>query len=413
MIEPVSLTIGVLAGAAAMLIAWLASRSRQAAHLARVEAERDAALRAAAEQRELATSTRAEARDTFASLSREALKDNRADFLHTADALLAPVRATLDKVQAQLSAVDKAREGTFQSVAAQLKSLAHTQEQLRTATEGLTRSLKSPNVRGKWGEIQLRRILELAGMLHHCDFVEKESVLNPDGQRLTPDLIVRLPGGTSIVVDSKVPIEAYLAAAQAQTEAEREQHLTQHARQVREHLRSLGAKEYWRQFEPAPEFVVMFLPLEPLMASAFEQDGTLLEHGASLRVIPATPMTLLALLKAVGYGWQQHDVAKNAEEIRTLGRDLYERLATLVDHLDRMGLNIRQTVASYNKAVGSLQQKVFPAARRFRDLGVAAGRSIDEPEPITTPVRQMRSRTDLLGAAEEPEADAAADDPRS
>lgn len=405
MIEPLSLLLGAIIGGALVLIAWLWTRQSVAARVARLESERDNALRTAAEQRDLMNSSRADARDTFAALSREALKDNRADFLHTADALLSPVRDTLGRVQAHLSEVDKAREGTFQSVTAQLQSLAQSQELLRSATEGLTRSLRSPNVRGKWGEIQLRRILELAGMLHHCDFIEKESASTSDGARRTPDLIVRLPGGTSIVVDSKVPIDAYIAASQATTDAERAQHMTLHTRQVREHLRALGAKEYWRQFEPAPEFVVMFLPLEPLMASAFEHDGSLLDHAAALRVIPATPMTLLALLKAVGYGWQQQDVARNAEEIRTLGRDLYDRLVVLVDHLDSMGKNIQQAATSYNRFVGSLQQKVFPAARRFRDLGVAVSKTVNEPEQLDVSVRQLRSKSDLLSSAEDETAD--------
>jgi DNA recombination protein RmuC len=203
MIEPVSLVIGLLAGATAVVIAWLWTRQGTVGRLARLQAERDAAVRAVDEQRELLNRTQAEVRETFAALSRDALKDNRTDFLHTADALLAPVRDTLGRVQAHLTDVDKAREGSFQSVTAQLRSLSAAQEQLRTATEGLSRSLRSPNVRGKWGEIQLRRILELAGMLHHCDFVEKESVANAEGARRTPDLVVRLPGGTTIVIDSR------------------------------------------------------------------------------------------------------------------------------------------------------------------------------------------------------------------
>jgi DNA recombination protein RmuC len=280
-------------------------------------------------------------------------------------------------------------------VSAQLQSLSTAQEQLRAATEGLSRSLRSPNVRGKWGEVQLRRILELAGMLHHCDFVEKESVANTDGARRTPDMVVRLPGGTTIVIDSKVPIDAYLASTQATTDAGRQQHLAAHARQLREHVRALGAKEYWQQFPQAPEFVVMFLPLEPLMSSAFEQDATLLEQSAALRVIPATPMTLLALLKAVGYGWQQQDVAKNAEEIRALGRDLYDRFATLVEHLEAVGRNIKQAASSYDRFVGSLEQKVMPAARRFRTLGVAATKDVESPDPLGLSVREVRS-PDLL-----------------
>jgi len=403
MIEPVSLLIGLVAGALATLVAWLWSRQQTAARLARLESERDSALRALSEQRDMLNRTQSEVRETFAALSRDALKDNRTDFLQTADTLLAPVRETLVKVQAQLADVDKAREGTFRSVSAQLQSLSTAQEQLRATTEGLSRSLRSPNVRGKWGEVQLRRILELAGMLHHCDFVEKESVANSDGARRTPDMIVRLPGGTTIVIDSKVPIDAYLASTQATTDAARQQHLAAHARQLREHVRALGAKEYWQQFPQAPEFVVMFLPLEPLMSSAFEQDATLLEQSAALRVIPATPMTLLALLKAVGYGWQQQDVAKNAEEIRALGRDLYDRFATLVEHLEAVGRNIKQAASSYDRFVGSLEQKVMPAARRFRTLGVAATKDVETPDPLGLSVREVRS-PDLLSptADEEP-----------
>lgn len=396
MIEPVSLFIGVSAGATAVVLLWLSTRQGTIRRLARLEAERDAAMRAVDEQRDLLNRTQAEVRETFASLSRDALKDNRADFLHTADALLGPVRDTLGKVQAHLTDVDKAREGTFQSVTAQLRSLSASQDQLRAATEGLTRSLRSPNVRGKWGEVQLRRILELAGMLHHCDFVEKESVSNADGARRTPDMIVRLPGGTSIVIDAKVPIDAYLSAAEATTDARRQEYMASHTRQVREHVRALGAKEYWQQFDQAPEFVVMFLPLEPLLSAAFEQDPNLLEQSAALRVIPATPMTLLALLKAVAYGWQQQDVARNAEEIRALGRDMYERLATLVEHLDGVGRSLKQAAASYDKFIGSLEQKVLPAARRFRALGVASTKTIESPDPLGLAVREVRS-PDLLG----------------
>jgi DNA recombination protein RmuC len=412
MIEPVSLLIGLLAGAAAVVIAWLWTRQDAVGRLARLQAERDAAIRAVDEQRELLNRTQAEVRETFAALSRDALKDNRTDFLHTADALLAPVRDTLGRVQAHLTDVDKAREGSFQSVTAQLRSLSAAQEQLRTATEGLSRSLRSPNVRGKWGEVQLRRILELAGMLHHCDFIEKESVANAEGARRTPDLIVRLPGGTTIVIDSKVPIDAYLSAAEASTDTRRQEHLAAHARQVRDHVRALGAKEYWQQFEQAPEFVVMFLPLEPLLSSAFEQDANLLEQSAALRVIPATPMTLLALLKAVAYGWQQQDVARNAEEIRALGRDMYERLATLVEHLEGVGRNIKQAAASYDKFIGSLEQKVMPAARRFRTLGVTSAKTIETPDPLALAVREIRS-PDLLESPSLAEAGDALDDNRA
>jgi DNA recombination protein RmuC len=356
----------------------------------RIQAELDLARRTVDEQKAALAESKTQLREMFGSLSKDALKENRQDFLSNADALLKPVRETLEKVQAQLTAVDKEREGTFRAVSSQISSLALAQEQLRQTTEGLSKSLRSPNVRGKWGEIQLKRIVELAGMLGQCDFVEKESVLTEDRSRQTPDLVIKLPGETSIVVDSKVPIDAYLEAVNAKDETRRDALMVSHAKQVREHVRALGAKEYWKQFQPAPEFVVMFLPLEPLLSSAFEQDGSLLEFAATLRVIPATPMTLLALLRAVAYGWQQQHLAQNAEEIRLLGRDLYERLATMVSHLDRIGLNIKQAADSYDRFIGSLEQHVVPSARRFKELGVSSTKDLELPAPLNLSLRKVK-----------------------
>lgn len=375
-----------------------------AADAARITAELEATRRLAEEQKTMLAQAQAQLRETFAALSRDALKENRADFMQNADAVLQPVREALTRVQSYLAEVDKAREGSFQAVASQLGLLSESQEQLRQAAEGLTRSLKSPNVRGRWGEVQLKRIVELAGMLEQCDFVEKESATSEDGSRYTPDLVVKLPGNTSIVIDSKVPIDAYLAATSAKTDEEREDRLAAHARQVRDHIRALGAKEYWKQFQPAPEFVVMFLPLEPLMSAAFEQDGTLLDQAASLRVIPATPMTLLAVLKAVAYGWKQERLAANAEEIRLIGRELYERLATMVEHLEGVGRNIKLAADSYDRFVGSLEQKVLPGARRFKDLGVSSTKELDVPEPLTLALRQV-SKPELTADRDVDDAD--------
>jgi DNA recombination protein RmuC len=388
------LALGVLAGALLVYVLWQRDRQRQVADVARLTAERDAAARAIDDQRASLAASQAQLADAFSALSRSALKENRDEFLHNADSVLKPVRDTLDRVQTKLVEFDRQREGSFRAVAAQLGSLTQTQEQLRAAADGLARALRSPNVRGKWGEIQLKRIVELAGMLEQCDFVEKATALSDEAGRQTPDLIVRLPNELSIVVDSKVPIDAYLAATHARTEAERQEHLTAHARQVREHVRLLGGKEYWKQFQPSPEFVVMFLPIEPLLSAAFEQDGTLLEQAASLRVIPATPMTLLAVLRAVAYGWQQQQVARNAEEIQLLGRELYDRLATMVEHLDKVGHNIKQAADSYDRFIGSLEQKVLPGARRFKELGVSSTKSLDLPEPLHLMLRKV-SRDEL------------------
>ena len=390
--------LGVLFGAAVVTALFMTRQARLAAEAARLGAELAVTRRAADEQRALVTAAQDQVREAFASLSKDALRENRSDFLHDADGLLKPVRDTLDRVQRQLVDVDKQREGSYRAVVSQLTALHDTQEQLRAATDGLARSLRSPNVRGKWGEVQLKRIVELAGMLPHCDFVEKASVTGEDG-RLTPDLVIKLPGGTSIVVDAKVPIDAYLSSTNVRTDAERDELLVAHARQLREHVRSLGAKEYWKVFQPAPEFVVMFLPLEPLLSAAFEHDGTLLEQAASLRVIPATPMTLLALLKAVSYGWKQEQLAANAEEIRHIGQDLYERLATLVDHLEDVGRNIKQAANSYDRFIGSMEQKVLPAARRFNELGVSSSKEFELPEPIRLSVRRV-SKAELTGVSD-------------
>jgi DNA recombination protein RmuC len=380
------LTLGLLVGAAVTAVAFLLARQALVADRARLAAELAAAI-----------SAQSQLKDSFAALSQEALRDNRQDFLQNAEQLLNPVRETLGRVQSQLAEVDKHREGSYRAVSSQLGQLAQTQEQLRRATDGLQSSLRSPNVRGKWGEIQLKRIVELAGMLEQCDFIEKATITSEQGGRQTPDLIVRLPGETSIVVDAKVPIDAYLAATNAKTEAERQDFMIAHARQVREHIRTLGAKEYWRQFQPSPEFVVMFLPLEPLLSAAFEHDGTLLEQAASLRVIPATPMTLLALLRAVSYGWSQQQIAKNAEEIQALGRELYDRLATMTEHLESVGRSIKQAADGYDRFIGSLETKVLPGARRFKELGVTSTKEVGDPEPLNLSVRRVR-KDELTGS---------------
>jgi DNA recombination protein RmuC len=393
-------TLGVAVAAVFALAVILFRQQRLVADRARLQAELDAARRAADQQTAALADAQAQLRHSFASLSRDALRENRQDFLQNAETLLKPVRDTLDRVQSQLVAVDKEREGSFRAVTAQLGSLAQLQDQLRKATDGLSQSLRSPNVRGKWGEIQLKRIVELAGMLEQCDFIEKESVVSDGGARQTPDLVVKLPGNTSIVIDSKVPIDAYLEAVNARDDGSRAAALLAHARQVREHVRSLGSKEYWKQFQPAPEFVVMFLPLEPLLSSAFEHDGALLEQAASLRVILATPMTLLALLKAVAYGWKQQQLARNAEEIQQLGRDLYDRLATMVGHLESVGMNIKQAADNYDRFIGSLEQKVLPGARRFKELGVSSTKDLEIPETINLSIRRVR-KEELTGVAPE------------
>lgn len=390
----VLLVLGVALGAAAASVWFLAKRQHTIAELARVTAELDAQRRTTSEQRLMLEDSHSRLRDAFAALSQDALRDNRADFLQRAETLLTPVRDTLDKVRTQVATADRDREGSFRAVASQLSGLAQSQEELRRTTEGLSQALRSPNARGKWGEVQLRRIVEMAGMLEHCDFDEQVHTTNEDGGRQAPDMVVRLPGGASVVLDSKVPVDAYLRAANATDATERSRHLDAHARQVREHVKALGGKAYWTQFQPAPEFVVMFLPLEPLLAAAFERDETLLELATSMRVVPATPMTLVAILRAVAFGWKQQHLAENAEAIQQIGRDLYDRLATMVDHLSSVGANLKQAASSYDRLVGSLEQKVLPGARRFKELGVSTTKDLEVAEPLHLSVRRVQ-KTEL------------------
>jgi DNA recombination protein RmuC len=390
-------------GAGATAILFLIGLQRIQADRARLTADLNAAQRAADEQRGVLAETQARLRESFAALSQDALRENRTEFVQRAEALLQPVRDTLDKVQRQVATADRDREGSYQAVTAQLSGLAQSQEVLRKTTDTLSQALRSPNARGRWGEVQLRRIVEMSGMLEHCDFEEQPQATTDAGARQTPDMIVRLPGGASIVIDSKVPIDAYLRASTARDEADRDLQLGQHARQVREHVRSLGAKEYWTQFQPSPEFVVMFLPIEPLLAAAFERDETLLELASTMRVVPATPMTLMAILRSVAYGWKQQQLAVNAEEIQQLGRELYDRLATMVDHLDRVGTSIKQAADHYDRFIGSLEQKVLPGARRFKELGVSTTKDLEAPEALRLTMRRVQKEelTPLLDATQD------------
>jgi DNA recombination protein RmuC len=426
--------IGFLLGAAIALIALrprlrsLAAQSARVVELERELVQSHADLeheRAMAEER-LATVKDAQERlsASFKALSAEALQSSMVQLtelaraqLRTAQAeakgdldkrqqaveqLVAPLKDQLGRVDAQLLKLDQERRESRGRLEAQLRTLAETGEKLRTETGALVTALRKPNTRGQWGQMQLRNVVERAGMLRYCDFDEQASFAE-DGSVLRPDLVVRLPGGKHVVVDAKAPLQGVLDAYEARDEEERAQHLQAHARLLRKHVKMLAEKAYWSQLESAPDFVVLFLPGEYLYGTAFEADPGLLEDAMAQRVLITTPTTLLALLHAVAYGWQQERVAESAQAVSELGRELYTRIAKLSNLLGTLGSRLNSTVKAYNEAVGSYEHRVIPAARRFEDHGAAAGgRELPSIEQVTVSARNVDSVRAPDDGSEEP-----------
>lgn len=398
-----TILIIVLVAALGLGLGWLLASARHLRRIAELTTKLDL-------ERSAAEARAAELELRFANLSHQALRDNNTAFLQLAEqalaklhlqgkhdleqkekaveALVKPLRESLEKTSEQIRLMEQARHEAYGSLSKHLETMAQTQQLLQSETRNLVQALRRPEVRGQWGELTLKRLAELAGMVEHCDFYE-QTTLDTEAGRLRPDMIVRLPDGREIVVDVKTPLDAYLNAVEAADDETRRRHLEHHARKVRERVKELVAKSYWSQFRRAPDFVVLFIPGDQFLSAALDHDRTLLEDALSSRIILTTPTSFVALLRAVAYGWRQEALAANAERIRELGEDLYRRLATFAEHLTGLGRGLDRAVESYNRAVGSFETKLVPGARRFTELGVGAVKELEEPVRIEKKVREV------------------------
>ena len=333
--------------------------------------------------------------DTFLQLARQNLetqqekaKSELGDREKAVEDLVKPIRDALEASQKQIAALEKARSEAYGGIRNQLEEMQNSQKWLAQETQNLVKALRRPEVRGRWGEITLRRLVELAGMVEHCDFVEQVHTVS-DGQIIRPDMLVKMPDERHLVVDVKTPLDAYLEAVEAKDDAERKLGLQRHARNVRAHIRLLSTKAYWEQFEHSPEFVILFIPGDQFLSAALSEEPDLIEYALSRQIILATPTSFVALLKAVAYGWRQLALADNAREIRALAEDLYGRLGTFVSHMNRVGRQLASSVENYNRAVGSLERSVLPGARKFTELGVHGKKEIEKLDTLEPVPRTM------------------------
>jgi DNA recombination protein RmuC len=416
---PTTLTLALTALAAlavGALGAWLLAQRRVHAlreTAIRLEAEL-AAERRTAEARERAfAEARGQLTNSFQALAAEALKHNSGEFLKLAqenlkqfqthavgelaqrekavEGLVRPIREALEKTEAQVRAMEKERQTAYGSLTKHLETMADSQRRLHEETNNLVQALRRPEVRGQWGEMTLKRLAELAGMVEHCDFEQQPQVRTDEGAAQRPDMVVRMPDGRCIVVDAKTPLDAYLDAIKAGDDAARGRALERHARKVRDRVKELSAKAYWQQFAESPDFVVLFIPGDQFLSAALDADPRLVEDALASKVIIATPTSFVALLRAVAYGWRQEVLAENAERIRTIGEELYGRLVTFADALAKLGRSLDSSVGHFNRAVGSFESRVLPGARRFTELGLAAKKELPETVAIETRPRAPTS----------------------
>jgi DNA recombination protein RmuC len=360
------------------------------------------AAAAAREQQERQNQTQQQLEEKFRGLAADVLQNNSQLFLDRSreqiQHLVEPVNQSLRRFEEQVQAIELSRAGAYSDISAQVSALTQLQERVRQSTDQLKNAPRSPIQRGRWGEMQLRRVVELAGMLEYCDFAEQKTLFGESNQR--PDLIIRLPNQCQVVVDAKVSLEAYLRAIECQDNGERSTHLRDHARQVRTHVKSLGEKAYWQRLTCSPEFVVAFLPLESLFSAALENDPTLVDFGVEHRVMIATPISLISLLLVIAHGWRQQVLAENIDKIRTTGLELYTRLLTMSGHFIKLGDAIEKTVSTYNETVGSLERNVLSSARKFKELRPSGAEQLQEMDAIESSPRSLdASKWQVLEAA--------------
>jgi DNA recombination protein RmuC len=411
-LEPLSLILGFTLGA---VVAWLALRGSgaKAANQARAALEQEHAALAdklAAEFRKLSTDALGQNNRQFLDLAKTQFEGFQAAAKGDIGQMLQPVRDSLDKVDKQIAEIEKERVGAYRGLSVQVEEMAKHNLRLSGETQKLVNAMRNPGVRGRWGELQLRRVIEMAGMQAHVDFAEQESFAVDEG-RQRPDVIVKLPGGRTIVIDSKVPFDHYYDAGPdagddiAAYDQMRHEALQRHAKAVRNHMTDLGRKSYWAQFQPSPDFVVMFLPDEGFFSAALRVDPALVEAGIQNHVVPATPTTLIALLRAVEFGWRQEALAENAREISDSAAELYKRLAKFGEHFQKIGRGLTTAIGSYNDAVGSMERQVLPSARRIKELK-AAHDAVEMPEPamIETAARPV-SAPELIAGPEKMDVD--------